>query len=82
MLAWGELDRFTPMVDEQPLWQRAVPHAESHVLTGVGHIPMFDDPDQTGRLMRSWLDRVASREGEDLRSGGSDEKRVLELGGA
>jgi pimeloyl-ACP methyl ester carboxylesterase len=57
MLAWGELDRFTPMLNEQPLWQKAVPHAESHVLSGVGHIPMFDDPDQTGRLMRSWLDR-------------------------
>jgi pimeloyl-ACP methyl ester carboxylesterase len=60
MLAWGEFDRFTPMVNEQPLWQKAVPHAESHVLSGVGHIPMFDDPHQTGRLMRSWLDRQMS----------------------
>ena len=59
MLAWGEMDRFTPMINEAPLWHRAVPHAESHVLSGVGHIPMFDDPDQTGRLMRSWLDRQA-----------------------
>jgi pimeloyl-ACP methyl ester carboxylesterase len=82
MLAWGELDRFTPMVHEQPLWQQAVPHAESHVLTGVGHIPMFDDPDQTGQLMRSWLDRVSSGPGEDLGSDGGDEQRVLELGGA
>jgi len=57
MLAWGELDRFTPMVNEQPLWQKAVPHAESHVLSGVGHIPMFDDPHQTGQLMQSWLNR-------------------------
>jgi len=60
MLAWGELDRFTPMINEQPLWQKAVPHAETHVLSGVGHIPMFDDPHQTGRLLRSWLDRQAS----------------------
>ena len=60
MLAWGELDRFTPMINEQPLWHQAVPHAESHVLSGVGHLPMFDDPHQTGRLMRSWLDRHAS----------------------
>jgi predicted dienelactone hydrolase len=60
MLAWGEMDRFTPMINEQPLWHKAVPHAESHVLSGVGHIPMFDDPHQTGRLMRSWLDRQAS----------------------
>ncbi|HUQ00234.1 MAG TPA: alpha/beta hydrolase [Aeromicrobium sp.] len=57
MLAWGEHDRFTPMVYEQPLWQKAVPHAESHVLSGVGHIPMFDDPRQTGELIRTWLDR-------------------------
>ena len=57
MLAWGEKDRFTPMRNEQPLWRKAVPHAESHILSGVGHIPMFDDPDQTGRLVRSWLDR-------------------------
>lgn len=60
LLAWGELDRFTPMVNEQPLWQKAVPHAESHVLTGVGHIPMFDDPHQTGRFMADWLDRQTS----------------------
>jgi pimeloyl-ACP methyl ester carboxylesterase len=60
MLAWGELDRFTPMVSEQPMWHEAVPHAEFHVLSGVGHIPMFDDPHQTGRLMRGWLDRQAS----------------------
>ena len=60
MLAWGELDRFTPMAHEEPLWSRAVPHAESHVLSGVGHIPMFDDPEQTGRLVRSWLDRQTS----------------------
>ena len=61
MLAWGELDRFTPMVNEQPLWQKAVPHAESHVLPGVGHIPMFDDPHQTGQLLReAWLDRQPS----------------------
>lgn len=60
MLAWGEMDRFTPMTNEQPLWHKAVPHAESHVLSGVGHIPMFDGPHQTGRLMRSWLDRQAS----------------------
>lgn len=60
MLAWGELDRFTPMANEQPLWMTAVPHAESHVISGVGHIPMFDDPEQTARLMRSWLDRQIS----------------------
>lgn len=60
MLAWGEMDRFTPMVEEQPLWHQAVPHAESHVLSGVGHLPMFDDPDQTGELMRGWLDRQVS----------------------
>ncbi len=61
MLAWGEMDRFTPMINEQPLWRAAVPDAESHVMSGVGHIPMFDDPHQTGQLMRSWLDRQAPR---------------------
>lgn len=61
MLAWGELDRFTPKVNEEPLWRQAVPHAESHVLSGVGHIPMLDDPVQTAQLMRSWLDRQAAR---------------------
>jgi pimeloyl-ACP methyl ester carboxylesterase len=60
MLAWGEMDRFTPMIHEQPLWLKAVPHAESHIMSGVGHLPMFDDPHQTGLLMRGWLDRHAS----------------------
>lgn len=68
MLAWGEMDRFTPMVHEQPLWHKAVPHAESHVLSGVGHLPMFDDPLQTGLLMRSWLDRQATQSADDRRA--------------
>lgn len=65
MLAWGELDRFTPMINELPLWHKAVPDAESHVLSGVGHIPMFDDPHQTGQLMRGWLDRHVRSPAED-----------------
>ena len=69
MLAWGEMDRFTPMIHEQPLWNKAVPNAESQVLSGVGHIPMFDDPDQTGRLMRSWLDRQTSSSKSGAKSG-------------
>jgi len=70
MLAWGELDRFTPMVYEQPQWQKSVPHAESHVLSGVGHLPMFDDPHQTGQLIRNWLDRQVS-ESESADTSGS-----------
>jgi pimeloyl-ACP methyl ester carboxylesterase len=69
MLAWGEMDRFTPMVHEQPQWHKAVPHAESHVLSGVGHLPMFDDPQQTGQLIRSWLDRQVSASKPAARSG-------------
>jgi pimeloyl-ACP methyl ester carboxylesterase len=68
MLAWGELDRFTPMLSEQPQWNKAVPHGESHVLSGVGHLPMFDDPHQTGTLMRSWLDRQVQASESGARS--------------
>lgn len=68
MLAWGELDRFTPMVSEQPMWDRAVPHAESHVLSGTGHLPMLDDPEQTGQLVRGWLDRQAFAPDSQVRS--------------
>ena len=66
MLAWGELDRYTPMSTEQLSWHRAVPHAENHVIAGVGHFPMFDDPVQTGRLMRDWLDRQTTTADEGL----------------
>ena len=69
MLAWGEMDQFTPMASEQPMWHQAVPHAESHVLSGVGHITMFDDPHQTGQLMRSWLDRQVSASKSEAKSG-------------
>ena len=51
LVAWSELDRFTPLHPDGETWQRAAPHAEWRILPDVGHLPMFDDPDLVGRTM-------------------------------
>jgi pimeloyl-ACP methyl ester carboxylesterase len=44
-IAWGDRDRLTPV--RQALRARELfPRARHATLTGCGHVPMFDDPDQ------------------------------------
>lgn len=45
LIAWGERDRLTPYEQfARPLLE-LVPTAEAVVLPGVGHVPMYDDPE-------------------------------------
>ena len=44
-VAWSELDRLTPLATDGAAWRQAAPDATWRILPGVGHMPMYDDPD-------------------------------------
>ena len=44
-IAWGTVDRVIPFEPYGRLMLEAVPAAEHWPLHGVGHVPMYDDPD-------------------------------------
>ena len=48
---WAERDRVIPFEHfGRPLMER-VPGAELVRVAGIGHVPMFDDPDAVARLI-------------------------------
>lgn len=59
LLAWSEMDRLTPLRSDGQAWRAAAPHAEFRVLPGVGHVPMYDDPE----LVASTIRELAARAG-------------------
>lgn len=44
-IVWSEIDRILPIGINGGLARKLVPGAEWSVLPGVGHVPMFDDPE-------------------------------------
>lgn len=57
-VAWAERDRTIPFEGYgRPLLER-VPHAEVVRLPGVGHVPMFDDPELVARTILDVTRRV------------------------
>jgi pimeloyl-ACP methyl ester carboxylesterase len=49
-IAWGEHDRLL-LPRQAPRAIRAIPTARSITLTGCGHVPTFDDPEQVARVL-------------------------------
>jgi pimeloyl-ACP methyl ester carboxylesterase len=56
-LVWGTHDRLLPMRGYSELWRRVLPGAEWVELEGLGHVPMFDDPDAVVRTILEVTDR-------------------------
>ena len=54
LMAWGEKDRLLTAARYSERWRRAVPGAEWRVLPGVGHLPMYDDPDLVAATITDW----------------------------
>jgi alpha-beta hydrolase superfamily lysophospholipase len=50
-VAWAERDRTIPFHRYGIPFARALPAAELVTLAGVGHVPMFDDPQQVARTI-------------------------------
>lgn len=59
LVMWGEGDRVLPahQLDEA---RRVFPHAETHLLPGVGHMPQIECPDEFADLVLPFLARASS----------------------
>ncbi|MCP9623098.1 alpha/beta hydrolase [Nocardia otitidiscaviarum] len=58
-IAWSEYDRILPLDVNGAIARERVPGARFEVLTGVGHVPMIDDP---ARVVRVIEDATGVRE--------------------
>jgi pimeloyl-ACP methyl ester carboxylesterase len=47
LIAWGERDKLTRLSSDGAVWREAAPNIEFRVLSGLGHMVMFDDPELT-----------------------------------
>jgi pimeloyl-ACP methyl ester carboxylesterase len=54
LFVWGEKDRLVPARFERHV-HKAVPRATSVVLRDCGHVPQYELPDETHRLIREFL---------------------------
>lgn len=54
LFVWGERDRLVPAKFARHV-ERALPAARSVVLDDCGHVPQFEQPEQTGDLVRQFL---------------------------
>jgi len=62
LVLWGAEDTWTPVRDAAWLGER-LPNAEVHILPGLGHMPMAEDPEGTLPPMRAFLARIFGRPG-------------------
>jgi pimeloyl-ACP methyl ester carboxylesterase len=59
-IAWSEEDALIPLEPYGARFPTLVPHAEMTTLAGVGHVPMYDDPEL---VIRTVLDLTSSVDG-------------------
>jgi pimeloyl-ACP methyl ester carboxylesterase len=57
LFLWGDRDQLVPCTFARHV-TAAVPHAHSIVLEDCGHVPQFEHPERTHRLVREFLDRA------------------------
>jgi pimeloyl-ACP methyl ester carboxylesterase len=50
-IAWGERDRLLIFSRQAPRARRVLPEARHVTLTGCGHVPTWDDPEQVARVL-------------------------------
>jgi pimeloyl-ACP methyl ester carboxylesterase len=56
LFLWGDHDQLVPC-RFAPHVETALPHARSVVLEDCGHVPQFEQPERTHRLLREFLGR-------------------------
>ncbi len=58
LIMWGDRDRVLPAhhLDEA---RRVFPHAETHLLPGIGHMPQIECPQRFAELVTGFLSRAA-----------------------
>jgi pimeloyl-ACP methyl ester carboxylesterase len=50
-IAWSEKDAIFPIAQHEKTARERLPQATFHVLPGVGHVPMLDDPELVARTI-------------------------------
>lgn len=60
LVIWGGNDTWIGRVSIDR-WRERIPSAEFHVMPGVGHLPMEEDPDSFNSIVLSFLESVSSR---------------------
>jgi pimeloyl-ACP methyl ester carboxylesterase len=58
MVMWGDQDKVLPAHHLEEA-RRALPHAETHLLPGIGHMPQIECPDEFAALVLPFLDRAS-----------------------
>lgn len=69
LIIWGENDTWIARVGID-WWRERIPSAEFHVMPGVGHLPMEEDPDSFNRTVLAFLESVGEQP-VDSRMGGT-----------
>lgn len=54
LLLWGEKDEFQP-IGYARRFEQEIPHARLVAVPGARHIPMEDDPEQTGSVLANFV---------------------------
>lgn len=57
-IAWAEKDKIFPVDRYGPLSRKLVPQADFTILEGVGHVPMYDDPQLVADTIRATTAKV------------------------
>jgi pimeloyl-ACP methyl ester carboxylesterase len=63
LLASPQFDRVLPPERHAPRLRREIPGAQSRVLAGCGHVPMWDDTRLVVRMICEWVDGDAGGAG-------------------
>lgn len=62
LIIWGDRDRVLPAHHLEAA-QRLMPHAKTHLFTGIGHMPQIECPDEFADLVLDFFVGTASRVG-------------------
>ena len=61
LLAWGDRDRILPLRHHSERFREEIRGAEFRVLEGLGHTPMWDDPDVVAATIGDFAERAAAQ---------------------
>jgi len=54
LLVWGDKDTITPLWQGEKL-EKLIPHAALSVISGLGHIPQIENPDEFNKVLLTFL---------------------------
>lgn len=57
LIIWGAEDEILDP-SAAPIWQAKLPNAQSHIFTGIGHMPMVEIPTESAKVYRDFLNSL------------------------